>query len=158
MQQQIGHVDHVVFIYKKENLSRMVEEFGKVLNITDWDGPEDVPYFGVFKAQSLEAGLELVAPLSDEGPLADHLRTHGEGFYALIYGVKDIFKAVEHAQKHDANIQLDENGKPLLLDCLTIIDGKPVHASWESRTQKYLEVPLTLGGLNCYLSEIVPAK
>ena len=159
MQKQVGRVDHVTFIYKKENLDSAIKQLGDALGITDWEGPVEFKRFGILQAQSLEAGVELLAPTGETGFIADYLREHGEGFFALILGVDDLDKAVTAARDKGIEPVLDENGEPLVIDSLAIgANGKPGgHASWPSKLKTYKEVPFeNVAGINLYLGEIEP--
>ncbi len=159
MQQHINHVDHVCFIYRRENFEKAKDQFTKALGITDWNGPQELPYFGVLQAQSLSTGIEILTPLIDGTPFDDYLRERGEGFLALIYGVADVHKAAAEAQANGIQPIFDENGKPVLIDALTIDNGKPAYADWPTRLKRYLEIPLQpVCGVNMYFGEIVPAQ
>ena len=159
MQPQINHVSHVCFIYRKENFAKAKQQFGDALGITDWDGPQELPYFGVLQTQSVSAGIEILAPLQEGTQFDDYLQTRGEGFFALIYGVEDIGKAVRRAQDKGIEPYLDADGKPLLIDAMHINNGGPAYASWAGRVKTYLEVPLKpISGVNFYLGQIEPEQ
>ena len=50
---------------------------------------------------SLESGLELIAPAPELGPVPErfsqHLATHGEGVYNIVYGVRDLDETAARA-------------------------------------------------------------
>ncbi len=157
MQQHINHVDHVVFIYRLENFETAKEQFSKALGINDWDGPAELPYFGVLHTQSLSTGMEILAPLQEGTPFDDYLRERGEGFFALVYGVANVRKAAEEAQARGIQFHLDESGKPWVIDVLHIDNGKPTYRHWADRLKAYLEIPLKpVCGINFYLGQIEP--
>ncbi len=159
MQQQVNHVDHVCFVYKNENVATAMKKFGDALGITDWDGPKELPYFGVIHVQSLSAGIEILSPLPEGCPLPlnEYMQTHGEGFYALIYGVSNVREAAAQAKAKGIQAVTDEAGNPMLIDSLRIDNGKPAYAAWGERIKTYLEIPLQpVCGVNFLLSEIVP--
>lgn len=157
MRQQLNRVDHVTFIYRRDNFSSAMREFTSALGITDWDGPSELAAFGVLHAQSVEAGIELLAPLGDEGMFADHLRAHGEGFFALIFGVPDLDTAVKQAAVSGTHPVTGDDGRPLIFDAMVLLDGKPAYASWSRKFHLYREVLLQpVAGQNIYLGQIEP--
>jgi 4-hydroxyphenylpyruvate dioxygenase-like putative hemolysin len=159
MQQQIDHVSHVCFIYKKENLAAAKKQFGDAFGISDWDGPAELPYFGILQTQSVSAGIEIIAPLGDDTEFAGYLRVHGEGFFALIFGVRDLDKAVKQAREKGAEPHLTAAGEPVLIDAMRIDGGRPAYASWSERLKAYREVPLKpICGVNFYLGQIEPLQ
>ncbi|MDT2003850.1 hypothetical protein FXW78_01510 [Rhodococcus opacus] len=149
-------IDHVTFIYRKENLDAARAELSAALGITDWDGPTEFKRFGITQIQSVSAGVELLAPTGDHGFIADHLKEHGEGFFALIYGVEDLDKAVQEARARGIEPVLDDDGSPLVIDSMVGgADGGVAHPTWAGRVTVYKEVPLhPVAGLNLYLGEI----
>ena len=157
MQQQINHVSHVCFIYRKENLLTAMKQFGDALGISDWDGPQELPYFGVLQTQSVSAGIEILAPLQDGTAFDEYLNARGEGFFALIYGVADVRAAAAQAQARGIKPWLDEAGNPVLIDAMHINNGGPAYAAWAVRLKNYLEIPLQpVCGVNFYLGQIEP--
>lgn len=158
MEQKIDHVNHVCFLFKLENLERAIEQFTKALGIDDWDGPRSVPQFGVHHAQSLNSGIELLAPsTTEESMFTAHLREHGEGFFALTYGVADLGAAIERARAN--GIGMVEIGKeqPLVIDSLDPAVGEAPYPEWKSRLKRYQHVPLLpLMGLNINIGQIEP--
>jgi methylmalonyl-CoA/ethylmalonyl-CoA epimerase len=46
------------------------------------------------------AHLQLVQPLTDEHPLSEHLRQHGEGLHHLCFRVKSVPEAIEAMPRH----------------------------------------------------------
>ncbi|MBA4026366.1 MAG: hypothetical protein C0482_28830 [Gordonia sp.] len=145
-------VDHVVFVYHIENLDAAQRDLGAALGISDWDGPTDFERFGIVQVQSVSAGIELLAPTSDSGFVADHLRKHGEGFFALVYGVEDLDTAVRIAREEGIEPVLNDSGLPLIIDS---VNADTVHPTWAGKVTVYREVPLQpVAGLNLYLGEI----
>ena len=157
MQQHVNHVDHVCFIYRLENFEKAKDQFSKAFGITDWDGPQELPGFDVLQTQSLSTGMEIIAPLKEGTFFDEYLRTHGEGFYSLIFGVADVHKAAAAAQANGIQPHLDEKGKPVLVNPMILANGKPVYESWTKRVDTYLEIPLQpICGVHFYLGEIKP--
>jgi hypothetical protein len=98
MQQNVQRISHVSLLYRPENFERAIERFKDVLGIDDFDGPYDLTDFGIRFCVSWRSGIELISPIAaDDGPYWDHLRTRGEGLYALIFGVKDLRAARDRA-------------------------------------------------------------
>jgi 4-hydroxyphenylpyruvate dioxygenase-like putative hemolysin len=149
-------IDHVVFIYRLENLDAARDELSAALGITDWDGPKEFERFGIIQTQSVSAGVELLAPTGDHGFIADHLKQHGEGFFSLVYGVEDLDKAVQEARDRGIEPVLDDDGSPLIIDSMVGgDDGGPAHPTWVGKVTVYKEVPLQpVAGLSLYLGEI----
>jgi hypothetical protein len=157
VQHQINHVSHICFIYELENLDAARQQFSDAFGITDWDGPTELSFFGVLQTQSLSTGIEILAPLHDKGPFNDYLKARGEGFFAVIFGVADLETAVRKAQERGIEAVLDADGRPLLIDALTIAAGEPAHLSWRDRVRVYRETPLQpVAGVNAYLGQIEP--
>jgi 4-hydroxyphenylpyruvate dioxygenase-like putative hemolysin len=158
VQQQVERVDHVAFVYRKENFEQAKQQLTDALGIDDWDGPAEIKQFNMLHAQSLKTGIEVLSPLTDEGFIADHLRSHGEGFFALVFGVADVHEALRRAQARGIQPVPDENGTPLLIDGLNDLNGEPSYPSWQDKLKTYLEIPLLpVAGLNFYFGQIEPA-
>ena len=158
MRKQINHVSHVCFVFKKENLVIAMKKFQDAFNITDWDGPQEFPAFGVVQAQSVSAGIEIMAPLDDgDNPFAEHIRQKGEGFFALIYGVEDLHKAAKMAQEKGIELQLGKDGRPIVYDSM-VMHGDYIHKSWPTKMKTYREIPFSLFGINFFLGQIEPLQ
>lgn len=83
---------------KPENLEACVERLTNVLGA-------EFEYFtyepqGLRGAISLESGLEVIAPLSDDSVLARQLADEGEGIHSIVYGVRDADEAQARAEQH----------------------------------------------------------
>ncbi len=159
MQQQINHVSHVCFVFKLENLPIAQREFGKAFGITEWDGPTEIPEWGIRLVQSVSAGIELLAPTTDDSNnmFVNHLRLKGEGFFALTFGVADVRAAAERAKRLGIAMHEDQNGVPAVIDGMRTLDGKPAHAAWSKTLRRYEEVSLKpVCGVNFYLGQIEP--
>jgi len=157
MQQQVNHVSHVCFVFRPENLTAAMQEFGKAFGITEWDGPTEIPEFGILLAQAVSEGVELLAPVRDDNIFAEHLKAKGEGFFAMTFGVADVRAAAEKARRAGIEMHEDEQGAPFIIDGMTAVNGGPAHPSWASKLRRYEEVSLKpVCGLNFYLGQIEP--
>jgi hypothetical protein len=155
--QNVQRIDHVVFIYHKENIAHAIDQFSKAFGVTDWDGPVDMPAFGIVQGQSVKAGIEVLAPLdaSDDSIFSKHLRERGEGFFSLVFGVANLRESAERAEKQGIKFKRGENGDFLLIDSMVNKDGGPGHASWATRLNRYDEYWLEpLLGETFFLSQI----
>jgi hypothetical protein len=116
LSQNINRVDHVVFMYKLENIEQVVKKITAALGINDFGEPREIP--GAVRMYiSWSSGLEFVAPLtSEDNAFNRFLAKRGEGFFALMYGVSDIDEAMRRVAGQDigliTNITLEENVSP----------------------------------------------
>lgn len=94
MKKFINHVDHVAWICRYENVEEHVARLEALSGVTlqRFERKE----LGLSINASWEAGLELLAPLPGRtdfnGALYDHLEAHGEGVFAVVFGVPDLEK------------------------------------------------------------------
>ena len=101
MSQLINRVDHVVWLVQPQNLEAYVEKFSKLFR-TQFDGPQLRPAFGVKFWVSWEAGLEILAPWGDNDSAkmwTQRLKDRGEGVFSVVFGVRDLEEASEHARQ-----------------------------------------------------------
>ncbi len=84
MVQRIHHIDFVV-----RDLERATELYRKILGCEPLDR-ETLPSRGIdlVRFQVGETWVILVQPLGDDGPVAEFLRRHGEGFFHIAYQVE----------------------------------------------------------------------
>ncbi|MFW2853490.1 hypothetical protein ACM61V_16485 [Sphingomonas sp. TX0543] len=98
--QNINRVDHVMYIAWPENQAEYVEKLSKLCRVRFY-GPVDKPELGVRLYISWAAGLEVVSPISDTLPwslhMKDYLQRRGEGVMNVVFGVRDINEAKDHA-------------------------------------------------------------
>jgi hypothetical protein len=94
MKKFINHVDHVAWICRYENVEEHVARLETLSGVTlqRFERTE----YGLYICANWESGLELLSPLPERtafnGPLYDHLDAHGEGVYAVVFGVPDLEK------------------------------------------------------------------
>lgn len=97
MRQFINHLDHFVWVCKTENLERYVQQFSDLFG-AKFDGPfERENWFRVYV--SWDTGFEISAPLTEDSRGGQHLKKHGEGPYAMVFGVEDLEAAKSHARE-----------------------------------------------------------
>ncbi|KAK6380428.1 hypothetical protein LTS17_005618 [Exophiala oligosperma] len=137
--QNVQRIDHVAYVFYKENIPSVIETLSNAFGITDWDGPAEMEAFGILQAQSF----------------SQHLREKGEGFFALIFGVADLRRSAEAATKKGIQFKRGPDGEWLLIDSMKNKHGGPAHASWANKLHRYDEYWLEpLFGQNFFLSQI----
>ena len=95
----VGRIDHIILLYgSRESQERARQSFTATLGIDDWDevgeGSE-----GIYILISWKSGIELICPTREVAAFQRHLATHGEGFYALVFGVADLEQAMAHVKQ-----------------------------------------------------------
>ena len=61
-------------------------------------------------AVAWDAGIEVVAPLEEQGFAWDLLQKKGEGFCILVFGVQNLKQAVERAERNGARVLFQADG------------------------------------------------
>lgn len=102
LRKPVGRVSHVQLLYPVEQLDSVCEQLSAVLGIEEWDRFETPG--GSAVALSLEAGIEIIAPLTDDHPWAERLRTRGPGVDTFVFGVDDLDEGIARAA--DAGVGL----------------------------------------------------
>jgi hypothetical protein len=149
-------VTHAIFVCELAVLDATVARLSAALDVHDWDGPADLPYLGLRNAISHSSGLEIVAPLDDTSPLAEHLRIHGEGLYGVVFGVADLETAIARASEH--GVAPAAPGDPIF-DVLRLDRGGPVYATYPQRFAVFKEAILALvHGTRVILGQIEPTE
>jgi hypothetical protein len=95
----VGRIDHIILLYRnRENQEAARRTLTELLGIEDWDevGEGDE---GIYILISWASGIELICPTREVPAFAKHLATHGEGFYALVFGVADLDQAVAQVKR-----------------------------------------------------------
>ncbi|HEX7848646.1 MAG TPA: VOC family protein [Sphingomonas sp.] len=103
MEQAIQRIDHVAIVVYRENVAAYVDRLSVALGIT-FDEPAIVESTGVVAALAWDAGLEILAPLREDGRSWDRLQKSGEGPTIIVFGVKDMDAAQQRAR--DAGIEI----------------------------------------------------
>ena len=90
----INHVDHVAWICRYENVEANIARLEALSGVTlERFERKDI---GISISANWESGLELLSPLPARtefnGGLYDHLDAHGEGVYAVVFGVPSLEK------------------------------------------------------------------
>jgi hypothetical protein len=102
MNQNINHVNHVIWVSQPDNQAANVARLSKLTN-QQFDGPYERPDVGVRAYLSWEGGLEILSPLDVVTPVAESLRGHlaarGEGLFGIVFGVPDITAAKARADR-----------------------------------------------------------
>lgn len=98
LQQAKQRIDHIAIIVRPENLDAYVEKFSQLLGVS-FDDSIHAEDAGVRAALSWDSGLEIVAPLREEGRYWERLQRFGEGCTVLVFGVEDIDEAADRANE-----------------------------------------------------------
>jgi hypothetical protein len=92
-----NRIDHVAGLVRPENFEATIARFAEVFD-TRFYGPTEKPEVGMRVALSLDAGIELIAPLDDdpENPFNKMLAARGEHWISVVMGVADIDASCDH--------------------------------------------------------------
>lgn len=98
-------IDHVVIAVK--DLEAAVATYQHNFGLEQVSGGE-VPSLGIRNAflQLGDAQLELITPLSEQGPVADFLAKHGGGLYLLAFEVDNLDEAITTLQNQGARVNV----------------------------------------------------
>jgi hypothetical protein len=98
--QNVNHVDHVIWVCRPENQLAYVQNLA-VLTTREFQGPFYRTDMAICVYLSWGGGLEIIAPLDEDNPVANHMREHieknGEGLFGVVFGVPDIEAAMSRA-------------------------------------------------------------
>jgi hypothetical protein len=95
MSRNVNRVDHVAGLVRPENLDSVIGRMSAVLN-TAFYGPFERPQTGMRIAVSIDACVELIAPLGPDSPLSKLLEERGEHWLSVIFGVRDMDETCDH--------------------------------------------------------------
>jgi hypothetical protein len=133
-------------------METVMDQLTLALGVSGWDGPIDLPQYGVAVAIAIDAGIEIVSPLSDDSAAAEHIRVHGEGVYTFCFGVADIEAAVDRA----AAAGVPRSDAPII-DSLSANGGQPFFAGWDKRFRVVRELWLgPIAGMRIVLGQFEP--
>lgn len=106
---QAKRIDHVVIAV--QDLEAASATYQDNFGLTKVGGG-DVPALGIRNAflQIGDAQIELVTPLSEQGPVADFLAKQGGGMYLLSLEVDDLDAAVAELQEKGARVNVTQGG------------------------------------------------
>jgi hypothetical protein len=100
MNQNVNHVDHVVWVAEPDNHQRFVDKLSALFDV-EFEGPFERTDMGITVSVSWGGGLEVVSP-GATGPFSEKARNHldsrGESVFAMIFGIPDIEKARARAE------------------------------------------------------------
>ena len=98
-------IDHVVIAVK--DLEAAVETYQRNFGLEQVSSGE-VPSLGIRNVflQIGDAQLELITPLSEQGPVADFLAKHGGGLYLLALEVDNLDEAIMTLQNQGARVNV----------------------------------------------------
>ena len=98
-------IDHIAIAVK--NLDAAVATYQRNFGLEKVSGG-DVPALGIRNAflQIGDARIELITPLSEQGPFADFLAKQGEGMYLLALEVDNLDDAITTLQSQGARVQM----------------------------------------------------
>ena len=110
--ENVGRIDHIVLAFEnRENLDRERERLTALLGVDDWEELGEIENVGLYIWISWRAGLELICPTRPGSIAEEHLATHGEGFYSMVFGVQDLDAAIARVN--------DNGGEAFPLDATT---------------------------------------
>jgi hypothetical protein len=150
MKKFTNHIDHVAWISRPENLEANVAQLEKLADakLTRFERKD----MGFVMYINWEAGLEVVAPLSEptdfNQTLRDWLDTRGEGVMSVVFGVRDL-------DRHKARLEaLGFEAGPLMDDH----PDSPWHNKlvlWERVAGSVMNSCFILGDID-YADNVIP--
>lgn len=145
METACNRVHHVVALVRPENLVRIVGQMSSALQ-TSFYGPFDREDIGIRIAISMDAGIELITPLSAsaDDPLMQSLNEQGERWISVVVGVRDL---------EDACARLDALGHQIQTR-YELLSSAPFWDRFE-RLDEVTYPPEAFGGLPVVIAGIV---
>ena len=97
----VGRIDHIVLAFEnRANLDRERERLSALLGVDDWEELGEIEDAGLYIWISWHAGLELICPTRPGSLVEQHLATHGEGFFSMVFGVDDLESAMARVNEN----------------------------------------------------------
>lgn len=92
-----NRIDHIAGLIRREDMDSVIARMSEVL-ATEFYGPFDRESAGIRVAVSIDAGIELIAPLSDdpENPLNRQLAERGPHWVSVVFGVERMDATCDH--------------------------------------------------------------
>jgi hypothetical protein len=92
-----GRIDHVAGLVRPENFASTVARMTELLGIAFY-GPIERTAAGLKVCGSLEGGIEIITPLTDDAanPLNAMLAAKGEHWMSVVFGVADLDATCDH--------------------------------------------------------------
>jgi predicted enzyme related to lactoylglutathione lyase len=144
MRQYVNYLDHLAFLVLPENLEKYKTLLTNTLGAR-WDATVTNESAGVSATPAWDAGLELIAPLRPSGTIWERIQRWGEGTVTIVFGTRDLKKAVAQATA---------NGGEFLYD--VVMNGD----EWPDRFETFKESKVQIFpkdfASTVTLSEIVP--
>lgn len=100
MKRNVNRIDHVAAIVRPENFESTIAKLSNALQI-EFYAPFERKDLGLRVAVALDAGIELVTPLStdENNPAVISLNKFGERWVSVVFGVRDVDETCERLQK-----------------------------------------------------------
>ncbi len=107
---QAKRIDHIAIAV--QDLEAAVATYQDNFGLTKVKGGE-VPSLGIRNAflQIGDSQIELVTPLSEQGPIADFLAKQGGGMYLLSLEVDDLDAAIAELQDNGARVNVAQGSE-----------------------------------------------
>ncbi len=92
-----NRIDHVAGLIRRENMDSVIARMSEALG-TVFYGPFDRPQAGLRVAVSIDSGIELIAPLTDDpaNQLNRQLEERGEHWVSVVFGVANMDATCNH--------------------------------------------------------------
>lgn len=97
MIRNVNRIDHVAGVVRREHFEEVIARMSEVFG-TKFYGPFDRPAMGARVAMSLDTGIELLSPASDdpENGFNKLLAAKGEHWLSVVMGVRDMDATCDH--------------------------------------------------------------
>lgn len=145
MEAKGNRVHHVVGLVRPENFATTIARMEQVL-ATSFYPPVQRPEFGIQMAISLDAGIELIAPISPvaEHPLVQSIEAMGERWLSVVMATDDLDAACTRLERLGCTSPSRQS----------LMDLEQPFADRISRFDQATADPAAFGGLPVILAEI----